>query len=339
MRRLYLDASPGEVRGVATLDGRPERLLIARDGDEAPRLGGVYAGRVTAMSPALGLARLDIGTAQPASLRLSGAPPLTEGAWVDAEVAAEATGDKPPVLRWRGLGRPGVAGLVTPAPPLDAVLQALAPRVALVTGETAREAADMAQTAALAVRHRLAGGAIVTIEPTRALVAVDVDLGSEAGSKTAAAVGRVNLAALAETARLLRLQGLAGLIAVDLIGFPREGALRAAALAAFAPDGPEVVIGSISRFGVLEMSKPRGAQPLRERLLDSDGRLSLRTLAQAALRDMERQARADPGGLVEARCAPALAAELRPLAQRLGPRFRVREDLGRAPERTDIVSL
>ena len=31
-RQAYLDASPGEVRGVVTLDGRPERLLIARDG-------------------------------------------------------------------------------------------------------------------------------------------------------------------------------------------------------------------------------------------------------------------------------------------------------------------
>ena len=38
-RRLFLDEAPGEVRGVVTLDDRPERLLLWRDGDE-PRLLG-----------------------------------------------------------------------------------------------------------------------------------------------------------------------------------------------------------------------------------------------------------------------------------------------------------
>ena len=39
VRRAFLDRSPGETRGVVLLDGRPERLLIVRDGDATPRLG------------------------------------------------------------------------------------------------------------------------------------------------------------------------------------------------------------------------------------------------------------------------------------------------------------
>jgi hypothetical protein len=32
-RRAYLDTTPGEIRGVVTLDGRPEHLMLARDDD------------------------------------------------------------------------------------------------------------------------------------------------------------------------------------------------------------------------------------------------------------------------------------------------------------------
>ena len=47
-RRAYLDAGVGETRGVVTLDGRPERLLIARDADIACQaLGAVVIGRAS----------------------------------------------------------------------------------------------------------------------------------------------------------------------------------------------------------------------------------------------------------------------------------------------------
>ena len=33
-RKAYLDVGIGETRGVVTVDGHPERLFIARDGDD-----------------------------------------------------------------------------------------------------------------------------------------------------------------------------------------------------------------------------------------------------------------------------------------------------------------
>ena len=60
-RRLFLDASPGEIRAVVTLDGLPERLFIERDGaPTGPRLGARYAARVSEIARDLGLAYLDL---------------------------------------------------------------------------------------------------------------------------------------------------------------------------------------------------------------------------------------------------------------------------------------
>ena len=39
-RAFFLDRCVGETRGVVTLDGRPERLMIARDGEAATTLLG-----------------------------------------------------------------------------------------------------------------------------------------------------------------------------------------------------------------------------------------------------------------------------------------------------------
>ena len=61
-RRLYLDVAAGEIRGVVTLDGRPERLLIARDADEPVQaLGARLVARVRAVDRANALAFLDLG--------------------------------------------------------------------------------------------------------------------------------------------------------------------------------------------------------------------------------------------------------------------------------------
>jgi hypothetical protein len=194
--------------------------------------------------------------------------------------------------------------------------------------------ADDAQTEALAREHVHSGGLTLTIESTRALVAVDVDL-SETGAPKSTL--QANLTALRQASRLLRLKALSGLVVIDLIGFPQEKArLQAIAKDAFAPDGPEVVIGSLSRFGALELSRPRRDQPLHERLLDADGRPSVRTLSQDAIRTFERQGRFQPGLRLVAVCAPEIAPDLRPLVAALGPRFSLREEVGRARSNTDI---
>ena len=61
-RRIYLDTGIGETRGVDTLEGRPERLLVRRDDDD-PRLalGARLVARVVSLEPALATAFLDLG--------------------------------------------------------------------------------------------------------------------------------------------------------------------------------------------------------------------------------------------------------------------------------------
>ena len=335
-RRVVLDRAPGEVRGVVLLDGLPERLLIAREDDATPRLGARYAARVEAVSERMGLARVDLGGAA-GTLRLRGlaAAPFV-GERLGVEVAAEPVRGKPAALRRLGAGPTAAPGLLRPAPTVDRQLAALG-FADWETGDLAREQADAAEAEALAVEHVAAGGVTLAVQPTRALTAVDVDL-AETGASVS--VSRANLLALGDAARLLRLKALGGLVAIDLIGFPKdERRLHAVAQAAFAPDGPEVAIAPVSRFGVMELAKPHLRQPLHEQLLDPDGRLSARTAAQAAVRALERQGRFDPGARLVAVCAPDVAALAAPWVARLGPRFSVRAELGAARSPPDIRTL
>jgi len=337
-RRFYLDRCPGEVRGVVTLEGAPERLLLEREGDLTPRLGAVFGGRTTEVSARMGLARIDLGDGRIGSLRIRGsAKPPHEGQRLRVAVVAEPVGGKPAALRLAGEGEPEQFGLIVAAASVEARLRQLAGDAPMIEGELAREQADEAESAVLQRRHSLEGGLALTIEPTRALVAVDVDL-EEMGSSLS--VSQANLKALEHAARLLRLKALAGLVVIDLIGFPKDRRrLSTAAAEAFAPDGPETVIGVLGQFGALELAKPHLEQPLFERLLDADGVLSARTVAQDLVRRLERQGRFDPGRRLEAVCDSQTAAILKPLVARLGPRFGVREAVGTRRHETDILVL
>jgi hypothetical protein len=338
VRRLYLDRCPGERRGVVQLDGRPERLLIERDGEAAITRGALYRARVVAVSARMGLARLELGS-DVASLKLMRDAPLAEGAIVEVEVTAEPGRGKGAFVALVAARSEGRLGLLRPAPPLAPRLQAYAPAVEIVEGDDARDAADEAQAQALALEHGFPGGLKLCIETTRALVAVDVDL-SDAGGQGSGSVLNANVSAIRHAARLLRLKALSGLVVIDLIGFPQDKTrLHAACLEAFAPDGDDVAVGPLSRFGALELALPRRDRPIMERLLDAEGRLSARTIAQAAVRDLQRRSRFEAGSRLVATCAPDVAAALQPLAAELGPMFQVRAQVGAARGNPDISNL
>ena len=338
-RRLFLDRSPGETRGLVLLDGRPERLWIEREGDSpGPRLGERHRARVEEISPGLGLARLQLGEGLEAALPLSKAVQPHRGAIVEVEISAEPRGGKAAVARLIGPAS-GTPQKLVAAPSLEARLAAAAPGAGIVGGAEACEAADEAEEAALAVVHPLAAGITLHIEPTRALTAVDIDWSGPA-RPSAAALLRANLGALGEAARLLRLKAIGGAVAIDLIGFPRDqGVVQAAAREAFAPDDPGVVVLPVNRLGLLQLAKPHRERPLAEVLCADDGRLSARSVAQRLARALQRQGRADPGARLTAECAPAVAKALQPLVQTLGPRFQVLEALGWDRLKTDIRSL
>ena len=108
--------------------------------------------------------------------------------------------------------------------------------------------------------HLPSGGSIV-IDPTEALVSIDINSArATKGSDIEATALATNLEAADEIARQFRLRDIGGLIVIDFIdmGPTRnqrevENRLRDAVR----PDRARVQIGRISRFGLLEMSRQR----------------------------------------------------------------------------------
>ena len=225
-RRLFLDEGPGESRGVVTLDDLPERLLLWRDNDESRvGLGARVAARVAEVEPAIATAFLDLGGGAAAILPFRPDERPIRGQLIEAEIRSEPRQDKLATVRALGPCEGGPR-LLAPAPSIAQQLQAIAPEADLLRGPAAWAVADEAECEALEVEHALAGGGTIAIEPTRALTAIDVDVGSRKGADAKRVTRQANLAALGTAARLLRLKGLGGLVVVDLAGRGHDGADR-----------------------------------------------------------------------------------------------------------------
>jgi Ribonuclease G/E len=340
-RRIYLDRGIGETRGVVTLDGRPERLLLRRDDDDARLLlGARLIARVASLEPALGTAFLDLGGGAEAILPFRPDARPVRGQALEIEIRGEPRRGKLAVARAIGAGE-GAPRLLSPAPDLEAELQALVHDAPLVEGRAAREVADEAEAEALETIHPLPGGGDIAIEATRALTAIDVDLSDRKGGDAKRVTRQANMAALGMAARLLRLKGLGGIVIIDLVGRGHDGnALLAAARAAFGPDNPGVSIGPVGRFGTMELSLPRRTRPLAERLCRGDGALSDRSLAQRLIRRLQAEAAGAPGARLAATCAPAIAKAAAPLAtllaDQIGARFSITPDPACPRERLDV---
>jgi Ribonuclease G/E len=177
-------------------------------------------------------------------------------------------------------------------------------------------------------------GGSIAVETTRALTAVDVDVGGGQGRLAKHAARAANLDAIAEAARVLRLKGLGGLVVMDLAGSGHDGpVLLAAARAAFAADNPGVAMGPISRFGILQLVVPRRSRPTIEVLRGEDGAPTAMTQAMNLARDLEREAISDPGARLAGLAAPDVAEAaqraLSKLTERFGHRLAVRSQPGR----------
>lgn len=115
----------------------------------------------------------------------------------------------------------------------------------------------------------LAGGGHMFVEPTRALVAVDVNTGGETGL---AAGLKVNIAAARALPRALRLRGLGGQIVVDFAPMPKkdrhvfEQALRAAMRGC----SVETALVGWTPLGHFELSRKRERLPLVQALSGAD---------------------------------------------------------------------
>ncbi|MGW8195107.1 MAG: Rne/Rng family ribonuclease, partial [Desulforhopalus sp.] len=109
------------------------------------------------------------------------------------------------------------------------------------------------------------GGSIV-IEPTEAMVSIDVNSGSTSkGKNFEASIFQANIEAATELARQLRLRDLGGLIVVDFIDMRNRKNIMAVekqVKAAMKRDKAKVDFSRISKFGLMQISRQKLGSPI-----------------------------------------------------------------------------
>jgi ribonuclease E len=140
----------------------------------------------------------------------------------------------------------------------------------------------------------LKSGGYLVINPTEALVSIDVNSGKSTRERNIERTAfRTNLEAAEEVARQLRLRDLAGLVVIDFIDMEESRNNRAVERKmkdSLKTDRARLQVGRISSFGLLEMSRQR----LRPGLLESStvvcpvcaGAGSVRSVESSALQIM-----------------------------------------------------
>ena len=174
-----------------------------------------------------------------------------------------------------------------------------------------------------AFRHevKLHSGGSVVIDPTEALVSIDINSArATKGADIEETALNTNLEAADEIARQLRLRDVGGLIVIDFIDMVAEKNQRAVEekmRKALQADRARVQVGKISRFGLMEMSRQR----LRPSLADlttevcprcsGQGRIrDIKSLALSILRVVEEEALKQRSSMVRARVPLNIAAYL-----------------------------
>ena len=147
----------------------------------------------------------------------------------------------------------------------------------------------------------LKSGGYLVINQTEALVAVDVNSGRSTRERNIEETAlKTNLEAADELARQLRLRDLSGLIVVDFIDMEEsrnQHAVERRMKEAMRNDRARIQIGSISHFGLLEMSRQRLRLSFNESIsnicphCEGTGRVrSIETAAMQMLRIIEDEA-------------------------------------------------
>jgi ribonuclease E len=165
---------------------------------------------------------------------------------------------------------------------------------------------------------QLKSGGYLVINPTEALVSIDINSGRstrEHGIEQTAVA--TNLEAAREIARQLRLRDMAGLVVIDFIDMEMNSNIRKVEKAmkeALKDDRARIQVGRISGFGLMEMSRQR----LRTGVLEAstrqcphcEGTGLVRTASSAglgALRMLEEEAARGRGSIITLRASQEAA--------------------------------
>ena len=132
---------------------------------------------------------------------------------------------------------------------------------------------------------RLPSGGSIVIDPTEALISIDINSArATKGSDIEATALHTNLEAADEIARQLRLRDMGGLVVIDFIDMnasKNQRAVENRMRDALEIDRARIQLGRISRFGLLEMSRQR----LRPSLGETSGMVCPRCTGQGSIRD------------------------------------------------------
>ncbi|MEH6588391.1 MAG: ribonuclease E [Halioglobus sp.] len=132
---------------------------------------------------------------------------------------------------------------------------------------------------------RLPSGGSIVIDPTEALVSIDINSARATKGKDIEETAlRTNLEAADEVARQLRLRDMGGLIVIDFIDMlaaKNQRQVENRMRDALSIDRARVQVGRISRFGLLEMSRQR----LRPSLGETSAKVCPRCTGQGTIRD------------------------------------------------------
>ncbi len=210
---------------------------------------------------------------------------------------------------------------------------------------------------ALRPRVWLKSGGYLVIEPTEALVSIDVNTGKFVGKKRPQeTILRTNLEAAAEIGRQLRLRDLGGIIVVDFIDMNRDESRRkviAALQDALRKDRARTKVVGISELGLLQLTRKR-TRPGVGRLLTREcpacsgrGRIRKPELVVADMIREVRRIQASVGAEeFTVRAHPDLLDELllemqsdpgEPGREMLN-RVRMEPDAGMGPDAFDVMS-
>ncbi|WP_321391310.1 Rne/Rng family ribonuclease [Emcibacter sp.] len=136
---------------------------------------------------------------------------------------------------------------------------------------------------------QLRSGGYIVINPTEALVSIDVNSGKATKEHNIEETAyKTNMEAAEEIARQLKLRDMAGLIVIDFIDMEDRGNIRSVERKikdCLKSDRARIQVGKISTFGLMEMSRQR----LRAGVLESSTRTCPHCDGTGVIRSVESQ--------------------------------------------------
>jgi len=158
---------------------------------------------------------------------------------------------------------------------------------------------------------KLSSGGYLVINPTEALVSIDINSGSSIKQKNVESTALdTNLEAAEEIARQIKIRDLSGLIIIDFIdmlNFGNRKMVERRLKEKCRSDRARIQIGRISNFGLLEMSRQR----LRESAVKWKVALTDESFAQKILKLVELKAVLNKAKFVELRVCEKISAFLK----------------------------